>query len=119
MKLPRLVTRRRLAVILNVPGPTAMKTLVSLIRLRHSVIVRAMAGSPVTAPFAAFDLADLGGDAPLHGDPLSSSKVPNQALAAAVASETLTPPFIVVDLPPGPTAGPVGARQVLQRVLRL
>jgi hypothetical protein len=103
-----------------------MRLFVSLIRLRRSTVVRTMAVlllvlavSPVTAPFAAFDLAELAGDAPLGGDPLASSKLPKDALVTTVASDTLTPLFIVVDLPLGPTAGRVGTRQVLQRVLRL
>jgi hypothetical protein len=103
-----------------------MKMRVSLIRLRCSAAVRTMAVwllvlavSPFTAPFATLDLADLAGDAPIHGDPLSSSKAPKEALATNVASATLAPLLNAIYLPLATAAGRVGTRQVLQPVLRL
>ena len=116
-----------MALILNIDVlQPKMKMLVSLIRLRRSIAVRTMAVvllvlavSPFTAPFATFDFAELAGDAPIQGDPLSSSKAPKEALATNVASATLTPVFIAIFLLFAPTAGRIGTRQVLQPVLRL
>jgi hypothetical protein len=103
-----------------------MQMFVSLTRLRVSTAARAMAAlllvlaiSPFTAPFASFDLAELTGAAPIHGDPLSSSKAPKEALATAVVSAPLTPLFIALYLTLGTPSGRVGSRQVLQPVLRL
>jgi hypothetical protein len=103
-----------------------MKMFVSLTRLRGSVTARVMAVwllvlaiSPFTAPFATFDFAELAGDAPIHGDLLSSSKIPKEALATNVASATLTPLLVVVDLPLGVIARPLRTRPDLQPVLRL
>jgi hypothetical protein len=103
-----------------------MNMFVSLTRLRRAIAARTMAVvllvlavSPFTAPFASFDFADLAGDAPIHGDPLSSSKVPKEALAADVVSATLAPLFVALYHSLGKPAGRVGSRQVLQTVLRL
>jgi hypothetical protein len=105
---------------------TKMKMFVSLTRLRRSIAARTMAMlllvlaiSPFTAPFASFDFAELAGAAPIHGDPLSSSKAPKEALAPDVVGATLTPLFMAIYLPLGTIAGRVGSRQVLQPVLRL
>jgi hypothetical protein len=99
---------------------------VSLIRMRHStaasmmaMVLLVLAVSPFTAPFATFDFAELTGDAPIHGDPLSSSKVPKEALAADAVSATLAPLFVALYYSLGAPAGRVGTRQVLQTVLRL
>ena len=103
-----------------------MKMVVSLIRLRRStavytaaLVLLVLAVLPFTAPFAAFDFADLAGDAPIHGDPLSSSKVPKEALAADVVSAMLAPLFVALHHSLGTPARQVGSRQVLQTVLRL
>jgi hypothetical protein len=103
-----------------------MKMFVSLTRLRRStavytmaVVLLVLAASPFTAPFATFDFADLAGDAPIHGDPLSSSKAPKEGLAADVVSATLAPLFIALHHSLGTPVGRVGSRQVLQPVLRL
>jgi hypothetical protein len=120
---PRLAP---VALILNIDRRTQMKMLVSLIRLRRSTAARTMAVvllvlaiTPCTAPFATFDFADLAGDAPIQGDPLSASKAPKEALAIAVADASLAPLFIAIDHPLATTAGRIGTRQVLQPVLRL
>jgi hypothetical protein len=120
---PRLAV---VALILNNDWCTQMKMLVSLTRLRRSTAVRTMAVvllvlavSPVTAPFATFDFADLAGDAPIHGDPLSSSKAPKEGLTTAIVSASLAPLFVVLYHPLGTPTGRVGSSQVLQTVLRL
>ena len=66
-----------------------------------------LAVSPFTAPFATLDLAELGGDAPIHGDPLSSSKAPKEALAPNVASATIAPLLNAIYLPLATPAGRV------------
>jgi hypothetical protein len=103
-----------------------MKMFVSLTRMRRSTAVYTMAMvllvlavSPFTAPFATFDFAELTGDAPIHGDPLSSSKVAKEAVAADVVGATLAPLFVALYYSLGTPAGRVGTRQVLQTVLRL
>jgi len=60
----------------------------SLIRLRRFTVARMAATVlltlvllPFTAPFSTIDLAELEGDAPLHGDLLSSSKTLKDASA--------------------------------------
>ena len=63
----------------------------SLIRMRRFAVVRIAATVlltlvllPFTAPCSTFDLAELAGEAPLHGDLQSSSKTDKDSSAADV-----------------------------------
>jgi hypothetical protein len=67
----------------------------SLIRMRRFALVRIAATVlltlvllPFTAPCSTFDLAELAGEAPLHGDLQSSSKTHKDSSAADVTLAT-------------------------------
>jgi hypothetical protein len=103
-----------------------MTTVSSLIRLRHTTTHRIVAAVlfvlatlPFTAPFATVDLADLGNEAPLHGDLLSSAKTVKGTATLEEAVAPFQPPTMIAVLLADLSSAPPASQSVPQLVLRL
>lgn len=102
-----------------------MDTFASLPSVRRTRLAKffaacliALATSPFTAPFATCDVADLSGEAPLHGGSLASKTAPDVA-DTPVGGAAISPDRVGVIVPWGDSAPRTHSRATLRVVLRI